>query len=91
MAFFQELVTQGLISQDELDGTRKHLDAAIAILKETPPDKLEAMVRQYDQELTSTMNKFNSPYSQGTLSGLQEVQVMLGYVTTIMGKSGLRT
>ena len=90
MAFFQDLVTDGSIGQDELDGTRSNLAATIVILKATPADKIEAMVDQYNSELSSYLNNFNSPYTQGTLSGFRDVQVMLGFVTSIMNKSGIK-
>ena len=35
MPFYQSLVTDGSISQNELDGTRRNLSGVIAILKNT--------------------------------------------------------
>ena len=89
MPFFQSLVTNGDISQGELDGTRSDLSAVIATLKNTPSAKIEAMVDQYTDELTAHLNNFNSEWGQDELSAFRDAQIMAGYVTTIMAKSGL--
>lgn len=90
MPFFQSLVTDGSISQDELDGTRNNLSAIVATLRNTPPDKIEALVARYNDELTAELDKFNSEWGQNQLSAFRDAQTMTGYVTTIMAKSGLR-
>lgn len=90
MPFYQSLVTDGSISQGELDGTRHNLSAVIATLKKTPPEKIEAMVAEYNEELTAHLDKFNVVGQQDFLSGFRHAQVMAGYVTTIMAKSGLQ-
>ena len=89
MAFYQDLVTDGSISQGELDGTRHNLSAVIAILKNTPEEKLEALVAQYDEDLTEHLHKFQSRESTDNLSKFKHAQIMAGYVTTIMAKAGL--
>jgi hypothetical protein len=89
MPFFQSLVTNGSIGQDELDGTRSDLSAVIVTLKNTPGDKIEAMVDQYNDELTAHLDKFNSEWGQDVLGAFRDAQIMAGYVTTIMAKSGL--
>ena len=89
MPFFQTLVTNGSIGQDELDGTRSDLSAVIVTLKNTPSDKIEAMVDQYNDELTAHLDKFNSEWGQDLLGAFRDAQIMAGYVTTIMAKSGL--
>lgn len=91
MPFYQTLVTDGKIKQDELDGTRHNLSAAITILKNTPAEKIEAMVAQYNDELTEHMNRFNSVGYLDYLSAFREAQIMEGYVTSIMGKARLRS
>lgn len=90
MPFFQSLVTDGSIRQDELDGTRKDLSATIQTLKNTPPDKIEAMVAEYDEQLTAHLSNFNAGWGQDLLGGFREAQIMVGYVTSVMAKSGLR-
>lgn len=39
MPYYQSLVTEGTISQNELDGTRNNLRAVAATLKKTPSEK----------------------------------------------------
>lgn len=90
MPFYQTLVTDDSMSQSELDGTRHNLTAVIAILKNTPEEKIEALVAQYDEELTAHLNKFNAVGQQDVHNGFKHAQIMAGYVTTIMSKSGLR-
>lgn len=90
MPMFQTLVTNGSIAQDELDGTRKDIAAVVATLQNTPGEKIEAMVDQYNDELTDHLNKFDSEWTQDYLSAFRDAQMMAGYVTTIMAKSGLK-
>jgi hypothetical protein len=89
MPMFQTLVTSGQISQGELDGTRSDLAAVVSTLRNTPGDKIEAMVDQYNDELTQYLDKFDSEWTQDYLSAFRDAQIMAGYVTTIMAKSGL--
>jgi hypothetical protein len=88
--FFQSLVTDGSISQSELDGTRSNLAAVLATLKNAPPDKIEAIVAQYDDQLSEHLDKFNAGWEQNPLGGFRNAQIMEGYVTMIMAKSGLK-
>jgi len=90
MPFFQNLVTNGSISQDELDGTRKNLASALETLKNTPAEKIKAMVAQYNDELTTHLNKFNAAWALDPLGGFRNAQVMQGFVTSVMIKSGIR-
>jgi hypothetical protein len=89
MPFFQTLVTNGSISQGELDGTRKNLGAVIATLKNTPGNQIEPMVDKYNDELTAYLDKFNSEWGQDLLGAFRDAQIMMGYVTSIMAGSGL--
>lgn len=90
MAFYQNLVTDGSIKQDELDGTRRLLSGAVETLRNTPAEKIEAMVAQYNEDLTAYSDKFNAIPQQNLLERFQVAQIMAGFVTTIMSKSGLR-
>lgn len=90
MPNFQSIVNDGSVRQDEFEGTRRELSAIIAILKRTPPEKIEALVAQYDEDLTSYLNKFNTKTHEHALDSFRNAQIMVGYVTTIMTKSGLR-
>jgi hypothetical protein len=89
MPFYQSLVTNGSIRQDEFDGTRGGLAAILATLKNTPQNKIEAMVDYYNDDLTEYLNKFNSGWTEDVLGSFRNAQVMVGYVTTIMAKSGI--
>ena len=85
MPFMQSLVTEGSISQDELDGTRSYLSSVATTLKNAPPDKIEALVAQYDEQLTVHINQVNSD-AQDLLGTFREAQIVAGYLTMIMGK-----
>jgi hypothetical protein len=88
--YFQTLVTDGSIRQDELDGTRRNLEASVATLKNTPPEKLEALVAQYDDQLSEQLNKFNANGAEHTLAAFRDAQTLTGHVATILAKSGLK-
>lgn len=90
MPFYQSLVTDGSVSQNELDGTRHNLSAVIAILKKTPLETIEALVAEYNADLTAHLEKFNAIGQLDLLNGFRNAQVIAGYVTIIMGKSGIR-
>jgi hypothetical protein len=90
MPHFQSIVTDGSISQEEFDGTRSNLAALLTILKKTPPDKIEAMVAQYDEQLIEHLNKFNAEWGKDTLGDFKDAQIMTGYVMMIMAKSSIK-
>lgn len=90
MPFFQTIVTDGSIQQDELDGTRNNLSAVITTLKNTPQDKIEALVAQYNDELTAQLDKFNAEWGHDLLGAFRDAQLMAGFVATIMAKAGIR-
>jgi hypothetical protein len=87
---FQSLVTDGSISQGELDGTRSDLAAVYATLNKTPRDKIEAMVAQFNEQIMGHLDKVVDGWGSDTLGAFQQAQILAGYVTTIMAKSGLR-
>jgi hypothetical protein len=89
MAFFQNIVDDGSVRQDELDGTRNNLTRIVAALKGTPPAKIESMVAQYDEQLTEHLGKFNANGATYLLPAFREAQTMTGYVATIMAKAGI--
>ncbi|MDQ1524472.1 MAG: hypothetical protein QOG00_1570 [Pyrinomonadaceae bacterium] len=90
MPHFQSLVSDGSISQGEFDGTRSNLESALTTLKKTPREKFEALVAQYDEQLTEHLNKFNAEWGENFLGNFREAQVMAGFVATIMAKAGLK-
>ena len=89
MPFFQSIVTDGSVSQGEFSGTLSDLGAVITTLKNTPGSKIEAMVDQFNDDLTTHLDSFNSEWGTDLLAAFRDAQIMLGYVTTIMAKSGL--
>ncbi|MGC2237089.1 MAG: hypothetical protein WA584_13060 [Pyrinomonadaceae bacterium] len=89
MPFYQSIVTNGSVSQSEFDGTAKDLNSIITTLKNTPGDKIEAMVEQYNNELTNHLNNFNSGWGSDLLAAFREAQTMVGFVTSVMAKSGI--
>lgn len=89
MPFFQSIVTNGSVSQGEFTGTLSDLGAVLTTLKNTPGNKIEAMVDQFNDELTAHLDSFNSEWGSDQLAAFRDAQIMMGYVTTIMAKSGL--
>lgn len=89
MSFFQAEVVAGGVSQEEFTGTQSDLAAVIVTLKNTSGDKIEKMVDQFNDELTAHSNSFDSEWTSAPVSAFRDAQVMAGYVTTIMAKSGL--
>jgi hypothetical protein len=52
--------------------------------------QIEAMLAQYGAQLNEHFEKFESHWVRDHLAGLQEVQIMLGFMTTILAKSGIK-
>ena len=65
------------------------MGAVITTLKNTPGNKIEAMVDQFNDELTAHLDSFNGEWGSDLLAAFRDAQIMMGYVTTIMAKSGL--
>lgn len=89
MPFYQSIVTNDSISQQEFNGTINDLNNVITTLKNTSGDKIEAMVDQYNNELTTHLDNFNSGWGSDLLAAFREAQTMIGFVTSVMAKSGL--
>jgi hypothetical protein len=89
MPFYESLVTQGAISRGEFDGTRHNLDAVIAILENTPEEKIESLVAEYDDVLTEHVEKVHASGGD-LLGGFKHAQILEGYVTTIITKAGIK-
>jgi hypothetical protein len=60
------------------------------LLKNTPREKIEGLVTQYGEDLTPHNDKFNIKTHEHALDSFRNAQIMIGYVTAIMTKSGLR-
>lgn len=89
-SFYQKLVTDGAVTQGELDGTRKNLKALVATLKNTAEEKIEALVGQFDEELTAYLNKFMAMGSGASIEKFRLAQIMSGLAVSIMAKAGVR-
>ncbi len=88
--FSQKLVSDGAVSQGELDGTRKNLKALIATLKNTPEEKIEALVAQYDEELSAYLAKFQALGPTASIEGFRIAQIMSGFAVTIIAKANVK-
>jgi histidine ammonia-lyase len=86
----QKLVSDGAISQSELDGTRNNLKALVATLKNTPEEKIEALVAEYDEDLTAYLHKFNALGSGASIEKFRIAQIMSGLAVTIMAKADVK-
>lgn len=89
MPFFQSIVTDGRVSQGEFTGTLQDFGDTTTTLRNTPGNEIEAMVDQFNDYLTEHLDKFNSEWGTDLLAAFREAQMMLGFVTTVMAKSGL--
>ncbi len=86
----QKLVTDGAVSQGELDGTRNNLKALEATLRNTPEEKLEALVAEYNEELTAYLTKFQALKSGASIEKFRIAQIMSGIAVTIMAKANVK-
>lgn len=89
-SFSQKLVTDGAVSQSELDGTRNNLKALVVTLKNTPEEKIEALVAEFDEDLTSYLHKFNALGSGASIEKFRFAQIMSGMAVSIMAKAGAK-
>jgi hypothetical protein len=90
MPFYQSLITDGSVSREEFEGTHHNLLSVIATLKNTPAEKVEALVAEYNEDLSASYDKFIAIQQSDYIGGFRLAQVMAGYVTTIMAKACLR-
>ena len=87
---FQTLVANGSISQDEFDGTQSNLKSALTTLRNTPQDKIEALVAQSDEDLTAYLQKFNAMGSGASIEKFRLAQIMSGLAVSIVAKAGVK-
>jgi len=90
MPFYQSLITDGSVSREEFEGTHHNLLSVIATLKNTPTEEVEALVAEYNEDLSASYDKLMAFEQQDLISRFRLAQVIAGYVTTIMAKAGLR-
>ena len=89
-AISQKLVDDGAVSQSELDGTRKNLKALVVTLRNTPEEKIEALVAQFDEDLSAYLDKFQALRSGASIEKFRIAQIMSGLAVTIMAKAGVK-
>ena len=87
---FDALAKDGKITKGELDSTRERLKDIVSSLHSTPPNKIEAMLEQHGAQLTEHFKKFESEWIGHYLAAFQDAQIMLGFMTTILAKSGIK-
>jgi hypothetical protein len=90
LPFYDTLVKDGKLTQAELDSTRERFKDVIDTLKKAPANKIEALVAQYNAELTEHLDKFNQEWTTNYLAAFQDAEIMLGFVISILGKAGIR-
>ena len=89
---FDRLVKDGKITQGELASTREGLKDVENTLKNTPSNKVEELVSLYGTELTEHFRKFAEETSKNSnfLAAFHDAQLMLGFLSSIMVKAGIR-
>ena len=87
---FDALAKDGKISKGEIDNTRERLKDIVTTLNKTTFTKIEAMLAEYGAQLNEHFEKFESAWIRDHLAGLQEAQIMLGFMTSILAKSGIK-
>jgi hypothetical protein len=87
---FDALAKDGKISKGEIDNTRERLKDIVTLLNKTTLSKIEEMLAQYGDQLEEHYGKFESRWVRDHAAGLQEAQIMLGFMTTILAKSGIK-
>jgi DNA anti-recombination protein RmuC len=87
---FDALAKDGKITKGEIDSTRERLKDIVTTLNKTTFNKIEAMLAQYGAQLDEHFEKFESVWTRDYSAALQEVQIMLGFMTSILAKSGIK-
>ena len=86
--WYDDIVNQG-VSPQELQGTRAQLSHLDRAMLATPHEKIEALVAEYDAELTPLTDKFQGEWQKDRLSGFHDAQLFIGYVASIFNKAGI--
>ncbi|MDT7603573.1 MAG: hypothetical protein QOF61_1570 [Acidobacteriota bacterium] len=88
--FFDKLTSEG-VSAAELNGTRSEANALAKALAATPSEKIEALVTHYNDQLDHALNNFQGGWQMNQLEGFRDAQIMIGFVTSLCNKAGIRT
>jgi acyl-CoA reductase-like NAD-dependent aldehyde dehydrogenase len=86
----KQLVAGGKISQNEIDATIENLEAALRTLRKTPHHAIDKLVAEYDAQLTQHVDRFNREWTRDSNAAFHDAQILVGYIATIMTKSGVR-
>ena len=86
---FRRAVIERGVSAGEFDGTLANLAAVEGTLKTVPHQKLDAMIARFNPQLTAHVDKFHKDSSEHALPAFHEAQMLAGFITTVMAKSGL--
>jgi len=87
---FDALAKDGKITKGEIDSTRERLKDLVTSLNKAALHKIEAMLAEYGAQLDEHFRKFESVWIRDNSAGLQEAQIMLGFMTSILAKSGIK-
>src|SRR4029077_2329683 len=87
---FDALAKDGKITKGEIDSTRERLKDIVTALHKTPFNKIEAMLAEYGAQLNEHFQNFESVWIRDYSAGLHEAQIMLGFMTSILAKSGIK-
>lgn len=88
--YFDKLTSEG-VSAAELKGTRQDATALAKALATTPSEKIEALVTRFNGQLTHALNNFMGDWQMNQLKGFRDAQIMIGFVTSLCNKAGIRT
>jgi len=87
--YFDKLTGEG-VSADELKGTRDDANALVNAINATPAERIEKLVAQFDGVLTHAHDTFQHDWQLNRLQGFRDAQVMIGFVTSLFNKAGIR-
>lgn len=89
-AGFEGIVTGGQIKKDELVGTSQMAQAFATDVQNASSEKIRPLVAQYNDALIKHWDSFEAKKDTDPLGALQEAQIMIGYVSTILVKANIR-
>jgi hypothetical protein len=88
--WYSDLTGEG-VSADELKGTQQDAAAILDTIDNTPPERIEQLVAEFDGVLTHAHDAFQKGWQSNRLQGFRDAQVMLGFVRSLFNKAGIRT
>lgn len=88
--WYSDLTAEG-VSAGELKGTQQDATAIVNTINDTPPERIEQLVAEFDGVLTHAVETFQGDWQSNRLQGFRDAQIMIGFVTTLFNKAGIRT